>query len=76
MPKLSYAGKTLIFEGSNQEIISRRDFLKKATIVVAGVSFFSIVLNGTNPGDSEATVTCCYVNCFNECHSNCGRKTW
>lgn len=75
-PKVSYAGKTLFFESLGIDSLTRREFLKKSTIIVAGATIFCITLNSIKPSEGEAVVTCCYSNCFSECHSNCGRKTW
>lgn len=74
-PFLSYSAKTLIFESLGPEA-SRRDFLKAVTVLTVAGAILSIPIDSTLKQDAEAVINCCYSNCFNECHSDCGRKSW
>jgi hypothetical protein len=80
-PKLSYGAETLLFEATEKHCegrgLSRREFLAKCTITVAGTVFLSIPLNTAGPGASSAAADCsCFTACYVNCHSDCGRKMW
>lgn len=83
--KISYAGKTFLFECIEN---SRRKFLKSVIKIGAGIAIFGIALSvDKNPKKIQTTsadAICCYANCYSNCysnchsncHGNCGRKSW